>query len=226
MNCKKCGAANQENAKYCRICGESLKENKNQKNMILAFVISFFFAGIGIAYAGKTKRAMIIFLICLIFYILSKQRPIFAVVAVVIWCYGLYETYNQVRIANGDENPNILEDWKRYPTSKKVLSLILVIVVLLIVGVTVAFALTPVEIDDFNETNSTEEMPLNEDVNDTIDEKDILPVDEVDSEHHINETEEFSQLEFDDNQINSFLNGYNELPDNIHTDGKTYVFYN
>lgn len=225
MKCKKCGETNQKNAKYCQVCGEAFGENKNQKNMLLAFIISFFLMGMGIAYAGKTKKAMIIFLSGLIFVILSKQISILGIIAVIIWIYGLYETYNQIRIANGCKNPNILEDWKKYSTSKKVLSVLIVILIFFIVASTVTLSFISLDVCDFSE-DYTHEIPLNEDTNDTVDKNDILPVDEVDSQHPYADDENYSQLEFDDNQLNSYLNGYDELPDNIKTDGKTYVYVN
>ena len=71
MICENCGTENPNNARFCRKCGKTFVivdgDNvgvvKKDKNMILAVIISFFLAGLGIAYAGNTKKGVLIFTI-------------------------------------------------------------------------------------------------------------------------------------------------------------------
>ena len=98
MKCKNCGQENTDDSKFCSSCGQMLKNNTESKNMILALVISFILTGLGIAYAGNRKKAIIIFVLGIIFNILGMAIPLFAVIGILIWAYGLYYTYNEVKI--------------------------------------------------------------------------------------------------------------------------------
>lgn len=121
--------------------------------MILALIISFFLTGLGIVYAGEKKKGIILFVVALILTIIGSGIPILKVIAIVIWAYALYETYNQVKIANGDSNPNLIEDIKAFPTTKKVFSIVVIAIIFLIVVGSVIGAFTPkqtqsVDVDD------------------------------------------------------------------------------
>ncbi len=157
MFCENCGKEIPDNATFCSHCGFQIKNKvvkkaSNEKNMILALIISFFLTGLGIVYAGEKKKGIILFVVALILYIIGRAVPILAVIAILIWAYALYETYNQVKIANGNSNPNLIEDIKTFPTGKKIAAIVVIAIILLIVvgGVMGAFSpkTTTSKIDD------------------------------------------------------------------------------
>ncbi|WP_407381565.1 hypothetical protein [Methanobrevibacter sp.] len=75
-----------------------------QKNMSIALLISFFLAGLGIAYVGDVKKGVSIFAAAVILNIISIYAFgfILGVVIFILWIYGLYETYREVKIINGE----------------------------------------------------------------------------------------------------------------------------
>ena len=152
MFCENCGKKIPDDVKFCPFCGhvnkDGVKAVKNQssdKNMILALVISFFFTGLGIAYAGDKKKGIILFIVGLTFGIMGRAVHILSIVAIVVWAYALYETYNQVKRANGESNPNLIEDIKGFPTSKKIGAIIVIAIIFLIVVGGVICALMPAQ---------------------------------------------------------------------------------
>ena len=73
-----------------------------EKSMAIALIISLILTGLGIAYAGNTKKGVIIFAIAVVFNILSMWvSMLFSVLAFVVWIYGLYATYQEVQLVNG-----------------------------------------------------------------------------------------------------------------------------
>ena len=146
MFCENCGAENPDDATYCGGCGQALEKNavkvSENKNMILALLISFVLTGLGIAYAGNIKKGIILFAVGIIFSILGLAIPFCYLIGILIWAYALYETYNEVKRENGVENPNLLEDFKTFTTPKKVGTVIVAIIVVLAVigGVSGLFA--------------------------------------------------------------------------------------
>jgi ribosomal protein L40E len=148
MFCDKCGAENPDDATFCGQCGHKFKVNvksdvKHEKNTILALVISFLLTGLGIAYAGNVKKGILLFIGGLIFTILALAVPVCTVIAVIIWVYALYETYNEVKRAQGVANPNLIEDFKSWDSSKKAAGIIVAIIILFIVVASVFSAFAP-----------------------------------------------------------------------------------
>ena len=152
MFCENCGSKIPDGAAFCENCGSKIKSKnasneaasiRKDKNMITALIISFILIGLGIAYAGNKKKGIILFIVGIVFSILGIAIPVCSIVAILIWAYGLYETYNQVRIANGEANPNLIEDIKGFPTNKKIGAIIVIAIIGLIVIGSVVGALTP-----------------------------------------------------------------------------------
>lgn len=137
MICEKCGTVNPDNARFCVGCGHSFVDGaerpKGEKNMALALIISFILPGLGIVYAGNARRGIILFLFGVVFAVLGISAPICALISILIWAYALYQTYNETRIANGHESPNLLEDWKGWSNPKKAAAAAVVIIVILAV---------------------------------------------------------------------------------------------
>ncbi len=153
--CKNCGTKVDDNAKFCRICGTKIESEDNKslgndkkqnvfdkaksfdlnslggkdkpKNMIIALIVSFFLSGIGIIYAGNTKKGIICFLG---FFFAQWFDPIFGLT---IWIYNLYATFIEVNAANNDDNPEYVEKWRTLSNAKKVISIIALFLVLCVI---------------------------------------------------------------------------------------------
>ena len=157
MFCENCGKEMPDSATFCPHCGfeckgsskiKSSKPASNNKNMKIALIISFLLTGLGIAYAGNTKKGVILFVAGLFFSLIGTGVAIFAVIGLIIWIYGLYATYNEVRMVNGESNPNFIEDFKTWDNSKKVLAVFIILVIFLIFVGGVMSAFSPKTVDD------------------------------------------------------------------------------
>ena len=74
-----------------------------EKSMALALIISLVFTGLGIAYAGDTAKGVIIFVISIVLNLLAWYVALlFAFIGIIVWFVGMYLTYKQVKIANGE----------------------------------------------------------------------------------------------------------------------------
>ena len=156
MFCDKCGFENPDDATFCGNCGKKFNVKKSQsvqkpKRMLFGLIISFILTGLGIAYAGNVKKGVILFVVGIIFSFIGRLVPVCAIIGILIWAYALYATYNEVRIAQGVENPNMLEDFKTFPTSTKALSIIALILIVFVVIGTVVGAFMPQ--DDFSDVD-------------------------------------------------------------------------
>ena len=70
----------------------------DNKDTAIALLISFFIPGIGIAYLGDAKEALMIlaaWVICKIFSFFSFYM---GVVVFLIWAYGMYATYKKASL--------------------------------------------------------------------------------------------------------------------------------
>lgn len=145
MFCEYCGAENPDDATFCRECGKRLNaiQVKNEKNMITALIISFILPGLGIAYAGNVKKGVALFIVGLICNVIGFGVPVFGIFGMLIWAVGLYLTYIEVENANGNENPNIRDDFNGLSTNKKIGVIILVLVIVLALSGSVMGALSP-----------------------------------------------------------------------------------
>ena len=148
---EKCGEQNPDDAHFCRGCGRELKPVavKQEKSMILAMILSFILAGIGVAYAGNVKKGILLFAVCLICNVLGFGLSYLRIIAIFIWVFAMYVTYIEVEKANGHENPNISEDFRSWTTNRKIVSLIAVVVILLIAMGGVIGALAPHNSSDY-----------------------------------------------------------------------------
>ena len=74
-----------------------------EKNMAIALIISLVFTGLGIAYAGDATKGIIIFGLAVLMNLLAWYVALlFAFIGIIIWFLGMYLTYKQVKIANGE----------------------------------------------------------------------------------------------------------------------------
>jgi len=108
-----------ENVKFCEKCGAQigasqnsgmpeankyLLYNANKKSMAVAIIISFFFTGLGIAYAGDTLKGVLYFIGSIVItFALAFVRIrgiIFFIVLLAVWIGGLILTYLEVEKTN------------------------------------------------------------------------------------------------------------------------------
>ncbi len=135
MFCEHCGKKIPDNAKFCSHCGKQIKtvnQAPNEKNMLLALMLSIFLMGLGICYAGNNKKGITLFAVILIFNRLRHNSVIFLAIAMIVWAYALYETYREVKIANGESNPNLIEDIQNPSNFENVASLVAIVLLLLV----------------------------------------------------------------------------------------------
>ena len=104
---------------------------KEEKNMFLALFLSIFLPGLGLVYTGDKKKGIILFITTLVFYRLRKLE-ILLLISIILWAYGIYETYRQVKEANGEKNPNLVEDIENFSHSE---NFVYVIVIALLIVV-------------------------------------------------------------------------------------------
>jgi uncharacterized Tic20 family protein len=73
-----------------------------EKSMAIALIISFIFTGLGIAYAGDVNKGVILFVIAIVLNVLGMfVSMLFSIVAILLWIYGMYATYQEVKLVNG-----------------------------------------------------------------------------------------------------------------------------
>ena len=114
--CDKCGhKLVNENGKFCERCGAELKyesdssasSNVNipvyteEKSMAVAMILSFIFAGTGIAYAGNLEKGIGIFVVSIIVnFITISTGGIFFIFTLAVWIAGMVLTYKEVEKVN------------------------------------------------------------------------------------------------------------------------------
>ncbi|WP_296791549.1 zinc ribbon domain-containing protein [uncultured Methanobrevibacter sp.] len=114
--CDKCGheLAN-EKGKFCDRCGAELKYESDssagssmnipiyteEKSMAVAMLLSFIFAGTGIAYAGNLEKGIGIFVVSIIVnFITISTGGIFFIFTLAVWIAGMVLTYKEVENVN------------------------------------------------------------------------------------------------------------------------------
>lgn len=184
MYCEECGKEIPDGATFCPHCGLKTKEKKSKsestvatnqnKDMKIALIISFFLIGLGVAYAGNKKKGILLFVVGLVLGILGIGIPICAVISLLIWVYGLVCTYEEVKIANGASDPNLVRDYKTWDKPKKTKAIVIGLIVLLIViaGSINAFTLKTTHTDD-SDLDSDLDTDLNSDSDSDLDSDDV-----------------------------------------------------
>ena len=114
--CDKCGhkLAN-EKGKFCERCGAELKYEADssagssmnipvhteEKSMAVAMLLSFIFAGTGIAYAGNLEKGIGIFVVSIIVNLLTIfSGGVFFIFTLAVWIAGMVLTYKEVEKVN------------------------------------------------------------------------------------------------------------------------------
>ena len=114
--CDKCGhELRNENGKFCERCGAELKYESDssaggnvnipvyteEKSMAVAMILSFIFAGTGIAYAGNLEKGIGIFVVSIIMNIIALATAgVFLIFSIAVWIAGMVLTYQEVEKVN------------------------------------------------------------------------------------------------------------------------------
>lgn len=133
MFCGNCGCELEDNARFCPKCGNKIAPimSSKNKNIYIAMFLSFVFTGLGVIYAGNIKKGLILVATRIIFPALAYLHPIFTMLALIFWIYGFYETYKEVKIANG-ETPDLKSDYYSLDKNKKNIFIAFIVIVLVI----------------------------------------------------------------------------------------------
>ena len=153
MFCTNCGKEIADNASFCPHCGNRIKDKKD-KNIFIALILTFFLTGLGSIYAGNTKKGLILLVLRILFIALGPLLNIFLVFSVIIWVYGFYETYRDVQIANGNDNPRLIRDFKNMNQNGKIITALFVGIILLIaIAGCIGFLLTEYSPSNYSNTH-------------------------------------------------------------------------
>ena len=114
--CDKCGhKLVNENGKFCDRCGAEVKYGSDssagssvnipvhteEKSMAVAMILSFIFAGTGIAYAGNLEKGIGIFVVSIIVNLLTIfSGGVFFIFTLAVWIAGMVLTYKEVENVN------------------------------------------------------------------------------------------------------------------------------
>ena len=75
-----------------------------QKNLIIALILSVIFTGIGNVYNGLTMRGIVEFVIGFVINAIGAfVLPIFTYVGIIWWIYALYDTYVCTNAINNNQ---------------------------------------------------------------------------------------------------------------------------
>lgn len=100
--CASCGSTMDITAKVCAKCGARVVN----KSPFISFVLSLIFPGIGQFYNGQNHKGILLAVGYIVSWILTLIL-IGAVLAIIIWIYGMYDAYVSAKALNRGE---VLED--------------------------------------------------------------------------------------------------------------------
>lgn len=131
MFCDKCGSKLAEDATFCSNCGNHVKAKKN-KNIYIALILTFILTGLGSIYAGNMKKGLMLLIARILLAILGLFVGIFFVFSVLVWSYAFYEAYKDVQIANGHQDPKLIDDFKTWDRNNRIIAVIIICIILII----------------------------------------------------------------------------------------------
>ncbi len=108
--CSNCGYKMPKGAKFCKECGTPVSDNtqtgttvstviSDEKNPVLAALLSFFIIGLGQVYLGLNKKGILLFIGAIISGFLMLIIIGFLTL-VLIWIYAIYDAYNSAEKIN------------------------------------------------------------------------------------------------------------------------------
>lgn len=150
MYCDKCGAELADNASFCSRCGNRIESSK-QKNVYIALILSFFITGLGSVYAGNIKKGLVLFSTRLLLIVIGLFINIFIIFSIFIWAYAFYEAYRDVQIANGQNNPKLIDDFKGWDQNTQIIAILIVVILLIFV---VFSSINMLSVNEYSSGNS------------------------------------------------------------------------
>lgn len=129
MYCPNCGSKLADGAAYCSRCGFKI-ERKN-KNLYIAWILTFFISGLGSIYAGKVEKGLKILALRIIFASLGVFLNVFFALSFVVWAYSFYAAYKDIEEVNGRPNPNPIEDFRAMNRGSQIIAVILISIILI-----------------------------------------------------------------------------------------------
>ena len=109
--CTNCGAQIDEKAEICPECGVrqaepgAYQENRTyqgsyqQKNPVLALILSLIIVGLGQVYNGQTVKGIVLFIVAL----LLGLTGVGLIISFIIWLYAMYDAYTIAQRINDGE---------------------------------------------------------------------------------------------------------------------------
>ena len=110
--CTNCGSEIDGKAEICPECGVrqakpgAYQENRTyptgnqEKNPVLALILSLLIVGLGQVYNGQTVKGLIFFIVAVII----GFTGIGLIISFLIWLYAMYDAYNTAQRINEGEN--------------------------------------------------------------------------------------------------------------------------
>jgi TM2 domain-containing membrane protein YozV len=115
--CENCGAQINENSAFCDNCGAKISGPGTepvatgqtgqpvpasvpvqQKNPIIALILSLVICGVGQMYNGHWKKGVLLFFVFIVLLV------IFWPLALIVWLFGMYDAYTTAQKINNGEN--------------------------------------------------------------------------------------------------------------------------
>lgn len=128
MYCENCGIEIPEGAEFCPNCGNKI--GKRHKNIYIALILTFILTGLGSIYAGNTKKGLILLAIRIGSAVIGIVANILVVFSILVWAYAFYAAYKDVQIANGHENPKLLDDFRGWSRNTRIVAVLIVAVIM------------------------------------------------------------------------------------------------
>lgn len=140
MFCEKCGKEISPASKFCKKCGHRIGTPQKRKNVYIALILSLILSGLGTVYAGYTKKGLILAAIRLISAVIGWHIPLFSILTIIVFIYGLYDAYCEVQYANGVKKYHPIIYNK--DSGKGKLIIIIIFFLVLVIGISMITNLT------------------------------------------------------------------------------------
>ena len=157
--CENCGTELADDATFCSNCGNKVKHvhKKQEKNIYIALILTFILTGLGSIYAGNPKKGLMLLIARLATAIIGVFIGIFFIFSVLVWTYGFYEAYRDVRIANGYSNPKFLDDFNGWDQNNKIIAILIIFIILLF---TFSGCYSVLSVDSHSYSNTDAQYPV------------------------------------------------------------------
>ena len=96
--CSSCGSQMDAKAQVCASCGARV----SHKSPALSFILSLLFPGLGQLYNGQNTKAITLIIAYIVSWVLTLIL-IGAILALIIWVYGMYDAYTSAKAINNGE---------------------------------------------------------------------------------------------------------------------------